>query len=109
MYLCNPFIKKLLHKNFSLLDIANIVGSIAAVCMVLGYMPQAIYTLRTYNTDGIALPTFLLMGLGGLFFAIQGILVENWPLLVTNAITTTCSLIVFCIKIYNDYIKPKKK
>lgn len=91
------------------MDIANIVGSIAAVCMVLGYMPQAIYTLRTHNTDGIALPTFLLMGMGGLFFAIQGILVENWPLLVTNAITTTCSLIVFCIKIYNDYIKPKKK
>ena len=89
------------------MDIANIVGSIAAVCMVLGYMPQAIYTLRTHHTDGIALPTFLLMGLGGLFFIIQGFMTDNWPLVITNFITTTSSMIVFGIKLYNDYFKKK--
>ena len=75
--------------------------------MLLGYMPQAIYTIRTRDTDGIALPTFLLMGLGGLFFIIQGFMTDNWPLVITNFITTTSSMIVFGIKLYNDYFKKK--
>ncbi len=85
--------------------LCNIVGYAAAVCMVLGYMPQAIYTIRTRDTDGIALPTFLLMGLGGFLFIIQGILTENWPLTVTNCITTASSMIVFGIKVYNDFFR----
>ena len=86
----------------------NIVGYAAAICMVLGYMPQAIYTMRTRNTDGIALPTFLLMGLGSIFFVVQGIMLGNVPLYVTNIITGVSSVIITGIKIYNDYIKPKK-
>ena len=88
-------------------NLADIIGYAASICMVLGYMPQAIYTIRTHDTDGIALPTFLMMGVGGIFFAIQGYLLKNWPLLITNVITTTSSAIVFGIKIYNDYWKKK--
>ena len=49
----------------------DIIGYAAAICMVFGYFPQAIYTIRTRDTDGIALPTFLLMFLGSVFFMIQ--------------------------------------
>lgn len=83
----------------------TIVGYAAALCMVLGYLPQAIYTIRTRDTDGIAMPTFLLMGLGSIFFIIQGALLGNIPLVITNSITGVCSAIVFCIKIYNDRFK----
>ena len=31
--------------------IINIVGSLAAICMVCGYLPQAIYTIRTGDTE----------------------------------------------------------
>lgn len=86
----------------------NVFGYLAAICMVCGYLPQAIYTIRTRDTDGIAMPTFLLMGLGSLFFVVQGILISNIPLVITNVITTVSSSIVFGIKIYNDYFKHKK-
>ena len=85
--------------------LCSVIGYAAAVCMVMGYMPQAIYTIRTRDTDGIALPTFLLMGLGGFFFFLQGILTDNLPLTITNLITTASSMIVFGIKVYNDFIK----
>lgn len=85
----------------------TIVGYAAAVCMVLGYLPQAIYTIRTHDTDGIALPTFLLMGLGSIFFIIQGVILGNIPLVITNTITAICSAIVFGIKMYNDHFKKK--
>ena len=46
----------------------QIVGYVACVCMVFGYLPQAIVTIRTRDTEGIALSTFCMMGLGSIFF-----------------------------------------
>ena len=91
------------------MDLFNIFGYIAAICMVFGYMPQAIYTIRTRDTDGIAVPTFLLMGLGGALFVAQGLVSDpsNWPLVVPNLITATCSAIVFGIKIYNAHFRSR--
>lgn len=82
----------------------EITGTAAALCMVFGYLPQAVATIRTRNTDGIAMPTFLLMGLGSLFFVFQGFLSSpvNVPLIVTNCITLACSATIFGIKIRND-------
>lgn len=97
-----------MFSDFISTHLTDIVGYAASICMVLGYMPQAIYTIRTRDTDGIALPTFLMMGLGSTFFAIQGLILENWPLFITNVITTTASGIVFGIKMYNDYWKKDK-
>lgn len=85
----------------------TIFGYTAAICMIFGYLPQAIATIRTRDTDGIAMPTFLMMGLGSLFFVLQGALMQNWPLVITNVITLMCSAIVFGIKIYNDHFKKR--
>ena len=90
--------------------IFTVCGVVASIGMVLGYLPQAIETIRTRNTDGIALPTFLMMAIGGFAFMLQGLVHKPdiiWSLFVTNLITTTCSCIVFGIKIYNDYFKKK--
>lgn len=87
----------------------NIVGTAAAVCMILGYVPQAYHTIRTRETDGIALPTFLMMGLGSIFFVIQGFMIDNWPLAVTNLITTVASVIIVAIKLHNDWSRRQKK
>lgn len=86
-----------------------IVGYLAAICMVCGYLPQAVYTIRTRDTDGIALPTFLLMGLGSVFFVVQGILLDNIPLVITNLLTGTSSAIIFGIKTYNDHFRKDRK
>ena len=84
-----------------------IIGYAAASCMILGYLPQAITTIRTRDTDGIAVPTFLMMGLGSLFFVIQGIIQQIWSLAIANTITLVCSVIIFSIKVLNDRKKQK--
>lgn len=93
------------------MDLFNAFGYLAALCMVCGYMPQAIYTIKTRDTDAIALPTFLLMGLGSVFFVVQGLLSDpvNWPLVITNILTGGSSAVVFGIKMHNDYGKGRKK
>ena len=85
-----------------------IIGYAAALCMILGYLPQAITTIRTRDTDGIAVPTFLMMGLGSLFFVIQGIIQQIWSLALANTITLVCSVIIFSIKVLNDRKKTKE-
>ncbi|MDE7025088.1 MAG: hypothetical protein K2O88_04315 [Paramuribaculum sp.] len=87
--------------------ITTIIGYTAAICMVCGYLPQAWRTIRTRETDSIALPTFLMLGAGSVFFVIQGLLLGNMPLVVTNTITTVASAIIFVIKIQNDRHKKK--
>ena len=90
--------------------IYTVCGYIAGIGMILGYLPQAITTIRTRDTDGIALPTFLMMAIGALAFVIQGLLNKDgiiWSMVITNAVTCTCSCIVFAIKIHNDYFKKK--
>ncbi len=85
----------------------SIIGYAASVCMIFGYLPQAIVTIRTRDTEGIAMSTFLAMGLGSVFFAVQGFLLSNYPLLITNVITAFCSAIIFVIKIGNDRKKKR--
>lgn len=88
--------------------ITAIVGYSAAICMVLGYLPQAWYTIRTRETDSIAWSTFLLLGFGSLFFVVQGFLTANIPLIITNVITTVASAIIVYIKFKNDRAKRRK-
>ncbi len=88
--------------------ITEIIGYTASICMVLGYLPQLVRTVRTRKTDDIALGTFLLMGIGGLFFCIQGFLISNWPLFLCNLCTTSMSAVVFAIKMHNDFFRDKK-
>lgn len=87
-----------------------ICGYIASTGMVLGYLPQAITTIRTRNTDGIALSTFLMMAIGAFAFVLQGLLHNGgiiWSMVITNAVTCSCSCIIFAIKMHNDYFKRK--
>lgn len=87
----------------------SIIGTAAAVCMIMGYVPQAYSTIRTRDTDGIAFPTFIMLGLGSIFFVIQGFLLHNWPLVVTNLITTIASAIIAGIKIHNDHFSSRRR
>ena len=87
----------------------NIFGYAASICMVFGYLPQAFHTIRTRETDSIALPTFLLLGLGSIFFIVNGVLTDNIPLVITNAVTTLASVVIFAIKVRNDIHKKKSR
>ena len=90
--------------------IYNICGYVASISMILGYLPQAIRTIRTRKTDDIALPTFMMMGIGGIAFMLQGLLHQPhilWSIFVTNLVTSICSITIFGIKIYNDYLRKK--
>ena len=60
-----------------------------------------------FNED---LRLFFLQRDNGACFMLQGILHKPdvlWALFITNLITTICCIIIFGIKVYNDYFKKK--
>lgn len=89
----------------------DIFGIVASLGLILGYLPQAIQTIRTRNTDGISLPGFIMMAVGSFGFMMQGLMLgrEGIFMFITNAITCTCSVIIFYIKMRNDHGKKSKK
>ena len=82
-----------------------ICGYVASISLILGFLPQAITTIRTRNTDGISLPAFIMMSVGAFAFMVQGLLHESgviWSMFITNAITGSCSLVISVMKIHNN-------
>ncbi|MBR5102315.1 MAG: PQ-loop repeat-containing protein [Muribaculaceae bacterium] len=98
----------------------QVCGYIASIGLILGYVPQALLTIRTRNTDGISLPGFIAMAVGCFAFILQGLMLGivekdgSFPgpgffIFFTNLITFTCSVIIFIIKMRNDSKKRKAK
>lgn len=85
----------------------QIFGWMGSLGLILGYLPQAIQTIRTRNTDGISLPGFIMMSIGSICFMSQGLMLGRSGIFIfiTNVITATCAVIIFAIKMKNDYLK----
>ena len=94
----------------------QIFGWLGSIGLILGYLPQAIQTIRTRQTDGISLPGFCMMTLGSVCFMSQGLMLcfrqgieVGIFFFITNFITAGCAAIIFIIKMKNDHNKKKIK
>lgn len=90
----------------------DVYAYVGCMALILGYLPQAVRTICTRNTDGISLPAFLFMGVGSFCFMVQGFIHKPeiiWSMALSNLVTTACSIIIFGIKLYNDFFKKKKR
>lgn len=91
------------------------IGLIAAILIAIFSMPQLIKTIKTKNTESVSLWTFILLVVGDLFFAIQGLAMlcdqeliavgknisSGLPLFLANLISCTSSSIVLFFKVRN--------
>ena len=75
------------------------VGSLAAICTTLCWLPQAIKIIREKHTQGISLLTQSVFTLGIALWAAYGLLLNNRPLLYANAVTLVFSLAILILKV----------
>jgi MtN3 and saliva related transmembrane protein len=68
-------------------DLSNVVGTAAAVCTTVAYLPQAIKTWRSGSTEDISLLMFLCMCVGTILWLTYGIIVVSWPIIIANVAT----------------------
>lgn len=96
----------------------GIVGLIAAICIAVFNGPQLIQVIKTKNTNGMSVWMLLLLIVGNLFFALNGIgvlldtakipelagrLSAGLPLFLANVVALTISVILMVFKLRSLY------
>ncbi|MGD0909926.1 MAG: SemiSWEET transporter [Candidatus Acidiferrales bacterium] len=75
------------------------IGSLAAICTTLCWVPQALKIIIEKRTEGISLITQSVFTLGVALWAAYGLLLHNRPILYANAVTLVLSLIILVLKL----------
>lgn len=81
------------------MNIVDYVGSFAATCTTCAFIPQAIKSYRTRDLSGISLPMYTIFTLGVALWLVYGLLKQDWPIIIANAITVALSAMIMALKI----------
>jgi MtN3 and saliva related transmembrane protein len=77
--------------------LATIIGSLAAALSVLSFAPQAWRIIRTRETKGLSVKTYLLTSLGFALWIVFGILKVEWPIIVPNVLCLVFALFILAM------------
>jgi MtN3 and saliva related transmembrane protein len=82
------------------------IGSIAAACTTVSFVPQLVRVWRRKSARDISLTMFLLFSFGVASWLIYGIGLHARPIIAANAVTLVLALAILILKIRYDAIKP---
>ncbi len=88
------------------------IGYIAAVLTSTSFLPQAIKTIKTKDTESISLWMYLMFVLGVVLWLVYGLFLKDMPLIMANTVTLILSGSILKIKLENyasDKISKKEK
>lgn len=77
----------------------TVIGLIAACCTTIAFLPQAIKAIRTKHTRDLSLLMYSLFTSGVLLWLIYGILRNDWPVILANAVTLLFAATILFLKI----------
>lgn len=79
-----------------MIQVTDLVGSIAAALTTAAFVPQAYHSWKTRDLSGISLPMYSMFSLGVACWLVYGLLISNGPIIIANGIT----LILACAVLY---------
>ncbi len=80
----------------------NSIGSTAAFCTTLAYLPQLLRVWRRKSARDISLPMLLLLSFGVACWLIYGLGIGSGPITAANAITLALALAILTLKLRYD-------
>ncbi|MDE3061786.1 MAG: SemiSWEET family sugar transporter [Acidobacteriota bacterium] len=87
----------------------NWIGSTAATCTTISFLPQLIRVWRRKSARDISLTMFLLFSFGVACWLIYGIGIGSGPITVANAITLMLALAILVLKLRYDRVGPRSE
>jgi MtN3 and saliva related transmembrane protein len=85
----------------------EIISYFAATLTTLFFLPQAILTIKTRDTESLSLGMYSSFTLGVLFWLIYGLYLGDKAIIIANAITLLLSSSILFFKIYSMIRKKK--
>ena len=81
------------------MDAATLVGSLAALATATSFVPQAWKVIRTRDTSAISKRMYAITVTGFSLWLAYGIMLGQWPLIVTNGICLALSAFILAMKL----------
>ena len=83
----------------------EMIGYLAATLTTASFLPQAILTIRTRDTESLSLSMYSLFTLGVFCWLVYGIYISDKAIIFANAITLVLAASILSFKIYNVLFK----
>jgi MtN3 and saliva related transmembrane protein len=77
----------------------EIIGYLAAFCTTFSFLPQAILTIRTKNTESLSFVMYSFFTVGVILWLIYGIDKRDYALIWANSVTLIFAVIILSFKI----------
>lgn len=77
----------------------TLIGSAAAICSTASFVPQAWKIIRTRDTSALSARMYAVTVTGFSLWLAYGILLGEWPLIVTNAVCLAMSAFILVMRI----------
>ncbi len=75
------------------------VSALAAILTTAAFVPQALHIIRHRETKAISLVMYVAFASGVSLWLVFGVLIGNWAIIVSNAITLVLTLAIVGMKI----------
>lgn len=86
----------------------DLIGYLAATLTTASFLPQAILTIKTKDTESLSLSMYSLFTFGVFCWLIYGLVIANNAIIFANAITLILAASILSFKIYNTVVKKDK-
>ncbi|MDP2099203.1 MAG: SemiSWEET transporter [Methylobacter sp.] len=86
---------------------AEIIGYLAATLTTASFVPQAMLTIKTRDTESLSLGMYISFTLGVLCWLIYGIHLDDKAIIFANGITLLLAASILFFKVYNMLYKKK--
>jgi MtN3 and saliva related transmembrane protein len=81
------------------MDITTLIGSMAAFCTTVSFLPQVIKIYRMRETRDISLLMYVIFSIGIFLWLCYGVMISSMPIIIANSITITLSLYILAMKV----------
>ncbi len=81
----------------------QILGLLAACFTTFAFLPQAVQTIKTRNTNGISLIMYSVLNVGILLWFVYGIMLGDLAIILANGITFIFAITIWWIRLQNGW------
>jgi MtN3 and saliva related transmembrane protein len=82
------------------MDATQVLGLVAAAITTLANIPQTIKIIKTKSTKSISAFTYTMLTTGMAIWVVYGVLKNDLPIIIGNAIATALCGTILCVKLY---------
>jgi MtN3 and saliva related transmembrane protein len=75
----------------------ELLGYVAATLTTASFVPQALHTFRTRNTEGISLAMYSLFTTGIALWVVYGVAIDSAPMILANVITLVLAATILAL------------